>query len=757
MIMCRSLYSALFLLAVTFNSLQAIDVWIAPNGDDSAPGTKDQPVQTIARGVDMLRTLRTEESDVPLAIHILPGRYQMTETVLLTQADSGNADSPLLIEGVDPPKEASAPDSQRVILAGSMPITGWKKSSFRALSNVWEADLTGTVFDPASSDESKKIKNLYWNDRRLIEARYPNYEPDYPYAGGYAFVPGRLIGKFEKSDTPENPTLLPVLPEDFHQWSNPAEGSVCFFDRYNYGNNIADISGVDPRSHTITTARPFSNAPRPADRFYLFGLGEELDAPGEWYHDVEGRKLYLIPPEGADFNDTDTISAALDLVIIRLDGTKHLRIRGLSFTGTDRQGILGKNCLDVRVEQSRFYEMGYFDEAAVQIEDSRRCCVIGCDLFQLGGYGIDLSGGDPYTMTRNENLIENNYIHHTGRLNRHGFAISLGGCATRVRNNLCHDLPRGAIIYSGAFHLFENNVFRDLNTDVEDTGATYTDGNNWTGCRGSIIRHNHVKNSVGFAFSMGYWDFHRFAYGFYLDENCGGVDVCDNLIEECSQGSLHLHNGRDNHIFNNIIVNCGSENGGHGFQLSLQGWADEPGGTFYDRLPFMIDRYSRAIKQPGWAQLRGFIDPRTAVGREDKTIMTGNWVERNIFYFPAYPDSIYSRHANCSLTANAFDWNLLWNGTGRIKTDQQKGWDEWQNEGADPHSVIADPLFADPAAGDYRLSPSSPALDIGFEQFPLEDFGLKEDPLRASWPIVEAEGLREHPEWLTVPRQPKVN
>ena len=71
--------------------------------------------------------------------------------------------------------------------------------------------------------------------------------------------------------------------------------------------------------------------------------------------------------------------------------------------------------------------------------------------------------------------------------------------------------------------------------------------------------------------------------------------------------------------------------------------------------------------------------------------------------------------------------------------------------------MIADPLFVDPAAGDYRLSPSSPALDIGFEQFPLEDFGLKEDPLRASWPIVEAEGLREHPEWLTVPRQPKVD
>ncbi|MBR2695195.1 MAG: right-handed parallel beta-helix repeat-containing protein [Thermoguttaceae bacterium] len=746
----------LFILVAIFHSARAADIWVSPNGSDDAPGTENKPVRTLAQGIETLRRNRMKNPDVPSAIHILPGRYQMTETVLLNQTDSGTPEFPLLIEGVNPPKDSAAPESERVIFAGSQPIFGWKKSSFLGLSNVWETDLTGTSFDAQQGETPKKIKNLYWNDKRLIEARYPNFEPRYPYAGGYAFVPGRLIGKFEQSDTPETPTLLPLLPEDFHNWSNPAEGSVCFFDRFNYGNSIADISQVDAQTNTITVARPFSNAPRAADRFYLFGLREELDAPGEWYHDVEGKKLYLIPPEGAEFDDVTVVSAALDLIILRLDGTNHLRIRGLSFTGTDRQAIYGENCLDVRIEQSRFYEMGYFDEAAIEIDEAIRCGVIGCDLFQLGGYGISLGGGDAYTMTRNENLIENNYIHHTGRLNRHGFAISLGGCATRVRNNLCHDLPRGAIIYSGAFHLFENNIFRDLNTDVEDTGATYTDGNNWTGSRGSIIRHNHVKNSVGFAFSMGCWDFHRFAYGFYLDENCGGVDVYDNLIEECSQGALHLHNGRDNHIYNNIIVDCGSENGGHGFQLSLQGWEDVPGGTFYDRLPFMIDRYTRAIKQPGWAQMRGFIDPRTAVGRDDKTIMTGNWVERNIFYFPSYPDSIYTRHSNCNLTANAFDWNLIWNGTDRIKTDQDKGWEEWQTEGADPHGIVADPLFVDPASGDYRLSPSSPAWDIGFEPFTFDNIGLKEDSLRASWPVVEAEGLREHPEWLTVPRQPKV-
>jgi hypothetical protein len=32
--------------------------------------------------------------------------------------------------------------------------------------------------------------------------------------------------------------------------------------------------------------------------------------------------------------------------------------------------------------------------------------------------------------------------------------------------------------------------------------------------------------------------------------------------------------------------------------------------------------------------------------------------------------------------------------------------------------IIADPLFVDPAAGNFSLKPSSPAFALGFEQIP---------------------------------------
>jgi hypothetical protein len=79
------------------------------------------------------------------------------------------------------------------------------------------------------------------------------------------------------------------------------------------------------------------------------------------------------------------------------------------------------------------------------------------------------------------------------------------------------------------------------------------------------------------------------------------------------------------------------------------------------------------------------------------------------------------------------------------QAEELNEWQAWQAQGFDRASVVADPHFVAPAQDDWRLKPDSPALPLGFKPIPVEKIGVYQDPLRASWPIVEAEGAREHP------------
>jgi hypothetical protein len=44
-------------------------------------------------------------------------------------------------------------------------------------------------------------------------------------------------------------------------------------------------------------------------------------------------------------------------------------------------------------------------------------------------------------------------------------------------------------------------------------------------------------------------------------------------------------------------------------------------------------------------------------------------------------------------------------------------WEEWQKNGMDKNSIIADPMFVDPTKQDFHLKKGSPAEKIGFVPF----------------------------------------
>ena len=54
-----------------------------------------------------------------------------------------------------------------------------------------------------------------------------------------------------------------------------------------------------------------------------------------------------------------------------------------------------------------------------------------------------------------------------------------------------------------------------------------------------------------------------------------------------------------------------------------------------------------------------------------------------------------------------------------------------QQSGRDEHSIVADAQFIDPAHGDYRVKAGSPALALGFVNFPMDQFGVQKPELKA--------------------------
>ncbi len=921
--MKQLIWFAACFLSVAYAS--GADIHVSPDGSDENAATADAPIQSLEKARDLARASRKAKPEEPICILLHPGIYTVRSTVEFTRDDSGTESAPLTIKAVkDPGSPADWPK-----LVGGVVVSEWKKSSFGNPTlaarggEVYEADLKPLGIE-------SKFRQVFLNGTRQIWARYPNCDPALPYSGGWAYVDGERLPMYKDIEGESIDTVV-VREKDLHNWSRPTDGEVCIFPRYNWSNNIKKIKHIDPATRTITLAGNMRYAARPEDRYAVFGMKEELDAPGEWYQDVDAQKLYFMPPQSLDGT---VVSVPTTDTILSFKNVSNVVVRGLEFSCAETQAVRLSDCERVTVEKSLVHDLGYFSGAGVSIRGGHNCTVRGCDLWNLGGHGVEIYAGNKLKMEKCNHVVDNCYIHHVGQFNRHGIGLMLGSCGVVLSHNLIHDMPRCGVFYGGVLNTIEYNRIRHCNLEMEDTGCTY--GGGWTG-GWTTIRYNHCTDSIGF---NNHGKFFVFAWGIYLDESGCGYDVYGNIVERCQIGAMHLHNARENHIYNNIFAENGCsdpnpERFGTTHQLSLQGWTNDPNGKFLtDREPKMLKAYNRRIENPEWKKMRGMAVPPKETILPDGTVMRGNRVERNIFYYPKQPKSRYVRASNCNFEANIFDYNTVWNGgeepirTGRkgyesvngnktesiphrqfpaaseellqqnpnqtaaegwywyqkqfpdmksevVVTDdgrralriaaahnpekqyiryacvrsepfefesgkdyrlafklltqdasastvarlvsEGKGlwrafgaksfrprnnkrtecqiafhypaegeedyderlgklsiqfgfhsktgtaeisdlvleevvplseWESWQQAGADVHSIVADPMFVDAEHDDFRLKPESPALKQGFEPIPLEKIGPYKDDTRATWPIQEADGVREHPEWL---------
>ena len=133
------------------------EFYIATDGDDANPGTKDAPFATLVQARDAIRQLKASEGlpEGGVTVWIRGGLYLLPETFLLRPQDSGTSDALVIY--------AAYPD-EKPVLCGARRITGWKQQP----NQRWTADLpevkTGTWW----------FRQLFCGDKRLDRARRPN-------------------------------------------------------------------------------------------------------------------------------------------------------------------------------------------------------------------------------------------------------------------------------------------------------------------------------------------------------------------------------------------------------------------------------------------------------------------------------------------------------------------------------------------------------------------------------------------------------
>ena len=718
------LFTALLLLAPI--AARAADFYVATQGNDENPGSEAKPFVTLERARDAVRQSRKLDPKAKIEVFLRAGMYELTKTFRLGAEDSGSKDAPVVYRAY--PKE-------RVVLIGGKRITGFASHKGAILKTDLAAQGYPNVF-----------RQLFLDGQRMQLARYPNYDPVNP-NGGFAYVDGIVPKDSEKyKDNPDHPPRqIRYKAADARSWAHPELAEVIYFPWHNWLNISVPVASVDRDQRIITLTRDvkthegYPGGVRPGDRYFIRNLLEELDSPGEWFLDPATRVLYFWPPK--PLTGADVYAPTTDDLIEIGRGAAWITIRGFTMECCDGYAVAlrgASNCLVAgnTIRNTAGGRIG--GGGGVLVDGGSNCGVAGNDISDVGNIGITLRGGDKETLTPGGHYADNNYLHHIGVLNAHGHGVMIGGVGLRVSHNLIHDITRSGLFGGGNDCVVEYNHIRHDNLMTEDT-AGYYNGGNWHN-RGQIVRFNYVHDTLGYGRRGGKWVTPNFAWGIYLDDDESGTLVYGNIVARTPLGGVHIHAGRDNIVENNIIVDCAKQ------QFQMSGHDPKHSGWLIEKKKADFAKFQH---NPAYAKY-----PEVpALDLESAWHMAGNKFVRNIVSYSASNSALYTGSQDRVPEQNEIDYNLVWHFGLPITVQHSKdwksvkySWPEWQKAGFDSHSLLADPLFVDAGKDNYRLQKDSPALKLGFKPIPVEKIGPYADELRASWPVVEAEGVREHPQ-----------
>jgi len=520
-------------------SVAARDVFVAEDGNDANPGTRDKPLATIEKAAETMRDAGGG------TLWVGPGEYFLSHGLALDARHSGSAALPLVIRG-------SASGQTRLsggrTVARFRPITDEESKSLfsdESKRHVVVADLAVLGF-PALSQlpalyHAHGCEEVVFGDVPMQPARWPN--------DGFAYFTNVIdSGASPLTHWDIRTVLRPgafQFPGDrAKRWDFGGGVWLQGFWCYRYWDSTLKAASYNPESGELRFAAKDEfgvGSPRSWDKnkaypFYALHVFEELDSPGEYYLDRRKNRLYFWPP--GDIAKTPVRLTLCPKPLLQAKGVTNLVVRDLIFENGRGVGVAMSDCRHCRIENCQIRNVG---QRGAEL-DGADLSVFRCEISRTAAGGVGVNGGDRKSLTPGGCSVVGCHIHHLGRQNWDGGrAVFLNGCGNRVANNLIHDGPSGAIRYTGNDHLIELNEISAMCSLYEDVGVIYT-GRDWAS-QGNVVRWNYIHDIVS-----------KDAQALYLDDCDSGDTLIGNVVFKGGKHGVMLGGGRDNTFRGNVFI-----------------------------------------------------------------------------------------------------------------------------------------------------------------------------------------------------------